>query len=84
MATVSLCCTTWEAHCFLMATHSSQSCPILSDPMDYNPPGSSAHRIFQAKILEWVTISYSRDLPNPEIDPMSLTSPALANGLFTT
>jgi len=28
--------------------------------MDYSPPGSSLHRIFQAKILEWVAISFSR------------------------
>ena len=44
----------------------AQSCPILCDPMDYSPPGSSgssgssAHGIFQARILEQVAISYSR------------------------
>ena len=31
----------------------AQSCPILSDPMDYSPPGSSIHGIFQARVLEW-------------------------------
>ena len=30
------------------------------DPMDYRPPGSSVHGIFQARILEWVSISFSR------------------------
>ena len=35
----------------------AQSCPTLSDPMDCSPPGSSIHGIFQAKILEWVTIA---------------------------
>ena len=35
-------------------------CPTLYDLMDCNPPGSSVHRILQAKILEWVTISFSR------------------------
>ena len=33
---------------------------ILCDPMDYSLPGSSTHRILQARILEWVAISYSR------------------------
>ena len=37
-----------------------QSCPILCDPMDCGPPGSSVHGILQAKILEWVAISFSR------------------------
>ena len=32
------------------------------DPMDYSPPGSSVHGIFQARIWEWVAISYSRFL----------------------
>ena len=32
----------------------------LFDPMDCSPPGSSVHAIFQARILEWVAISYSR------------------------
>ena len=31
----------------------------LCDPMDYSPPGSSTHRIFQARVLEWVAISFS-------------------------
>ena len=35
-----------------------QSCPILCDPMDSSPPGSSVHRILQARILEWVAISF--------------------------
>ena len=30
-----------------------QSCPTLSDPMDCSLPGSSVHRIFQARVLEW-------------------------------
>ena len=37
-----------------------QSCPTLCDPMDYSPLGSSVHGIFQARILEWVSISFSR------------------------
>ena len=38
----------------------SQSCPIPCDPMDCSPPGSSVYGILQAKILEWVAISFSR------------------------
>ena len=37
-----------------------QSCPTFCDPMDCSPPGSSIHGIFQARILEWVAISFSR------------------------
>ena len=40
-------------------------CLTLCDPMDCNPPGSSVHRILQARILEWVAI------PSPEIKPRS-------------
>ena len=38
----------------------AQSCPTLYDPMECSPPGSSVHDIFQARILEWVIISFSR------------------------
>ena len=37
-----------------------QSCPTLCDPMDWSPLDSFVHGIFQAKILEWVAISFSR------------------------
>ena len=37
----------------------SQSCPTLSDPMDCSLPGSSAHGIFQARVLEWGAIAFS-------------------------
>ena len=37
-----------------------QSCPTLSDPMDCSPPGSSIHGIFQARVLEWGAIAFSR------------------------
>ena len=38
----------------------SQSCLTLCDPMDCSPPGFSVHGISQARIVEWVAISYSR------------------------
>ena len=37
-----------------------QSCPTLWNPMDCSLPSSSIHGIFQARILEWVAISFSR------------------------
>ena len=50
--------------------------------------GSSAHGIFQARILEWVAMPFwsglPGDLPNPGIEPASLISLALAGGFFTT
>ena len=48
-----------------------QSHPALCDPMDCSLLGSSVHGIFQARIMEWVAISYSRNLPNPGIEPAS-------------
>ena len=38
----------------------AQSCLTICDPMDSSPPGSSVHRILQARILGWVAISYSK------------------------
>ena len=43
----------------------AQSCPTLCDPMDYGLPGFSVHGIFQARILEWVAISFSRGSSQP-------------------
>ena len=43
----------------------TQSCPTLSNPMDSNPPGFSVHRIFQARILEWLAIPFSRESSQP-------------------
>ena len=37
----------------------AESCPTLSDPMDCNLPGSSAHGIFHARVLEWGAIAFS-------------------------
>ena len=38
----------------------AQSCPTLGDPMDCSSPGSSVHGIFQARVLEWGAIAFSR------------------------
>ena len=41
----------------------AQSCPTLSDPMDCSLPGSSVHGSFQARVLEWVAIAFSKNSP---------------------
>ena len=50
-----------ECCCCLVA----QSCPTLCHPMDCSPPGFSVHGILQARILEWVAISFSRGSSRP-------------------
>ena len=43
----------------------AQSCPTLCDPTDCSLPGSSVHGIFQAIVLEWIAISFSRGSSQP-------------------
>ena len=49
----------------------SLSCARLCNHMECSTPGSSVHGISQARILEWVVLSFSRYLPNPGIEPTS-------------
>ena len=53
--------------CYCLVT---KSCLILCEPMDQCPPGSSLS-VSHTKILEWAAISFSRDLLNPKIKPVS-------------
>jgi len=59
--------------CMKMKSESevAQSCPTLSDPMDWSLPGSSIHGIFQARVLEWVAIAFS---PISSYKPTNLAS----------
>ena len=50
---------------------SLQLCLTVCDPMDCGPPGSSVRGISQARMLECVVISFSVDLSDPGIEPMS-------------
>ena len=67
---------TWGSHCsspaslrdtqdeplmLLLHAKSLQSFLTLCNPMDSSPPGSSVHRILQARILEWVAMSFSKN-----------------------
>ena len=53
---------------------SLQLCPILCDPMNCSPPGSSVHRILQARILEWAAMPFSRGSSGPR-DPTRVSCP---------
>ena len=65
----------WQPMNFLLSPCSTvlvaQLCLTLCDPMDCSSPGSSVHGILQARILEWVAISFSGDLPDPGIETVS-------------
>ena len=52
----------------MMMMKVTQSCLTLCNPMHY-----IVHGILQSRILEWVAVPFSRDLPNPEIKPRSPT-----------
>ena len=59
----------------------AKSCPTLWDTMDCRPPGSSVHGSSQARIMEWVAISFSRGSSQPrDQTPVS----CIADGFFTT
>ena len=57
----------------------AQSCPTLCDPMDCSLSGSSVHGIFQARVLEWIAISFSGGSSDPGVEP---GSPALQQTLY--
>ena len=67
-----------------MHAQSLQSCLTLCDPMDCSPPGSSVHRILQARILEWVAMPSSRAsfLPRDQTRVSSIS--CIAGEFFTT
>ena len=66
-----------------MPAKSLQLYPTVCDPMDYSSLGSSIHGILQTRIVEWVAMPSSRDLPNSGIKLASLMSPPLTGGFFT-
>src|SRR5574337_1156529 len=54
----------------------AQSCLTLRDPMDCSLPGSSVHGIFQARVLEWVAIAFSKfSIGTPESQKWDLGIP---------
>ena len=71
------------AHMFARM-HTLSHSPAFCSTMDYSSPGSSVHGIFQARLLEWVTISSFRGSSWPTDHTHPLASPALAGEFFTT
>ena len=67
--------------CSLLVHLVAQSCLTLCDPLYCNPSGSSVHRIFQVRLLEWVAISFSRE-SSPPRDRACVS--CLAAGFFST
>jgi len=65
--------------CVCVCVSATQSHLTVCNPTGYSPTGSSVHGILQARILEWVAILFSRDLPNSGIEPRS---PALQQFLY--
>ena len=61
-----------------------QPCLTLCYPMNCSPLGSSVHGILQARILGVLLRPLPGDLPNSGIEPVTLKSPALADGFFST
>ena len=61
-----------------------QSCLTLWDHVDYSPPGSSVHGALQARILEWVAMSFSRESCWPRDRTHVSLCLALAGGFFTS
>ena len=53
-------------YCSSAESEVAQLCPTLCDPMDCSLPRSYVHGILQARILEWVAISFSRGSPWPK------------------
>ena len=61
----------------------AQSRPTLSDPMDCSPPGSSAHGILQARVLEWGAIAFSGEaLYSQQKQDWELTVAHIMNSLL--
>ena len=64
-----------------MCAKSLESCPTLCDAMGYSPPGSSVHRILQARIWSALPFPSPGDLLHPGVEPMS---PDLAGSFVTS
>ena len=66
---------------FVVVVWFANLCVTHCNAMDYKPPGSSVHRISQARILEWLPLPSPGDPPNHGIKTMF---PVLAGGFYTT
>ena len=62
----------------------AQLCPTLCDPMDCSLPGSTLHGILQARVLEWVAISFSRGSSQPRDQTQVSRIPGRCFNLWAT
>ena len=72
--------------CMSMCMHAclvTQLCPALCDALDCSLPGSSVHRILQARILEWVAMPISRESSQPRDQTCMSYGSNIAAGFFT-
>ena len=74
----------WLLIIFTCACSVAKLCLNLCDPMDCSPPGSPVHEILQARILEWVAISYSRGSSWPRDRAHISCVSHITGRLFTT
>ena len=74
----------WKSFTSCVHAKSLQSCPTLCNPMDCSLPGSSVHGIFQAIVLEWIVISFSRGSSHPRDWTCISYFSCIASGFFTT
>ena len=82
----------WRAPCFVCNLNFECLCccylvsciQLFYDSMDYSPPGSFIHGISQARVLEWVAISFSRGSFNARTEFACPATPALAGGFWST
>ena len=73
-----------KKHFGIMFCSCAQLCLTLCDPTHCSPPGSSVHGTLQEEYWSGLPFPTPGDLPVPEIEPVSLVSPALVDRSFTT
>ena len=61
-----------------------QLCLTLCNPIDYNPPGSSIHRILQTRILEWIAMPSSSGFSRPRAGTYASYVSCIGRWFFTT
>ena len=71
-------------HLVLEGSEVTQSCLTFCDPMDYSPPDSSVYGVFQARILEWVAISFPRQSSRPRDRTWVSSTPGSLLALWAT
>ena len=69
--------------CLFLLFSCAQLCSTICNPLDCSPPSSSDHGIFQARILEWVAVSFSRGSSQPRDQTCNSCVSCVAGSFFT-